>query len=221
MEPWKLVKTDAKRVETIMHIALQITANLSIAMEPFLPASATKLRNMLSINDFSWEQLGTLEILKEGHTIGTPEILFQKIDDSFVETELAFLNASKLENAKEAAASSKEFPPQKPTVSFDDFSKLDIRLGTILEAEKVPKADKLLKLLVDTGIDKRTIVSGIAEHYTPEEIVGKTVSVLLNLDPRKIKGIESQGMVLMAEDAAGKLSFMTPEKGFGAGGEIR
>lgn len=144
----------------------------------------------------------------------TPEILFQKIEDSFVEQEVEALQAT-----KEVTVTN--FPPQKPNVSFDDFTKMDIRLGKIIEAEKVPKADKLLKLTVDTGIDTRTIVSGIASYYNPEEVVGKTVSVLLNLEPRKIRGVESQGMILMAENENGELSFVSPEKEFGAGGEIR
>lgn len=216
-EPWKLVKTDPLRVETIMHIALQITANLSLLLEPFLPATASKLRTYLNMELTDWDGTGKSNLLAEGHLVKTPEILFPKIEDTLVANEIEFLKASQ----QEASAEIKAAAPQKANVSFDDFTKLDIRLGTIIEAEKVPKADKLLKLTVDTGIDTRTIVSGIAEHYAPEEIIGKTVSVLLNLEPRKIRGVESQGMILMAEDAEGKLSFMTPEKGFGAGGEIR
>jgi methionyl-tRNA synthetase len=216
-EPWKLVKTDAKRVETIMHVALQITANLSIAMEPFLPLSAQKLRNMLQLNDFSWDQLGVREILAENHTIGTAEILFQKIEDSLVETEIEFLKKSQESNN----VTTRVHPAQKENISFDDFTKLDIRTGIILEAEKVPKADKLLKLLVDVGVDKRTIVSGIAAHYKPEDIIGKKVSVLLNLEPRKIRGVESQGMILMTENELEELSFISPEKDFSAGSEIR
>jgi len=142
--------------------------------------------------------------------------LFPKIEDSLVENEVEFLKMS-----QPSVSTSEDFPPQKPVVTFDDFTKLDIRLGKIVAAEKVPKADKLLKLTVETGIDVRTIVSGIASYYTPEEVVGKTVSVLLNLEPRKIRGVESQGMILMAENAQGELSFVSPEKEFGAGGEIR
>ncbi len=220
-EPWKLVKTDPLRVETIMHIALQITANLGLILEPFLPATAAKLRSYLDFPLADWTTAGKPDLLKEGHLVKTPEILFPKIEDSLVAAEVEFLKASQQSNAARSTEETKENAPQKANVTFDDFTKLDIRLGTILEAEKVPKADKLLKLIIDTGIDTRTIVSGIAEHYSPEEIVGKTVSVLLNLEPRKIRGVESQGMILMAEDADGKLSFMTPEKGFGAGGEIR
>jgi methionyl-tRNA synthetase len=211
-EPWKLIKTDPERTQTVMNIALQITANLSIVLQPFLPDTACKLSALLNFTDTCWEHAGNVH-LNSGHLINTPQILFEKITDETVEEEVSRLHNS---NLMETA-----FEPQKATIQFDDFSKMDIRLGTILEAEKVEKADKLLKLLVDTGIDKRTIVSGIAEHYKPEDIVGKTVQVLLNLEPRKIRGIESQGMVLMAEDAEGKLSFMVPEKGFGAGFGVR
>jgi len=212
-EPWKLVKTDEKRVETIMNIALQITANLSIVLQPFLPSTTEKLSHFLNFKTSDWTDAGNPDLLKAGSMTNEPTILFQKIEDSLVEAEVAKLQSA---NAVESV-----FEPQKEAISFDDFTKLDIRLGTILEAEKVEKADKLLKLTVDTGIDKRTIVSGIAEHYSPEDVIGKTVQVLLNLAPRKIRGIESQGMILMAEDAEGKLSFMTPEKGFEAGGGVK
>jgi methionyl-tRNA synthetase len=215
-EPWKLVKTDPARVETIMNIALQITANLSLLLEPFLPATALKLRSFLNLDLANWETIGQSDLLIEGHLTNQPEILFPKIEDTLVENEVEFLKMS-----QPSVAAAVDFPPQKPAVSFDDFTKLDIRLGKILAAEKVPKADKLLKLTVETGIDVRTIVSGIASYYTAEEVVGKTVSVLLNLEPRKIRGVESQGMILMAENASGELSFVSPEKEFGAGGEIR
>jgi methionyl-tRNA synthetase len=212
-EPWKLVKTDEKRVETIMNIALQITANLSIVLQPFLPSTADKLSHFLNFKTTDWIDAGNPDLLKAGSKSNEPTILFQKIEDSLVEAEVTKLQST---NAIESV-----YEPQKEAISFDDFTKLDIRLGTILEAEKVEKADKLLKLTVDTGIDKRIIVSGIAEHYLPEDVIGKTVQVLLNLAPRKIRGIESQGMILMAEDAEGKLSFMTPEKGFEAGGGVK
>ena len=211
-EPWKLVKTDLERVKTIMNIALQITANLSIVLQPFLPATAKKISQFLNFNTSDWTKAGNDDLLKSGNMTNIASILFAKIEDIVVETEVA-----KLESVKEVVSS---FEPQKEAINFEDFGKMDIRLGTILSAEKVEKADKLLKLIIDTGIDKRTVVSGIAQHYTPEEVVGKTVSVLMNLAPRKIKGIESQGMILMAEDTEGKLSFMTPEKGFEAGGSI-
>ena len=211
-EPWKLVKTDVERVKTIMNIALQITANLSIVLQPFLPATAKKLSEFLNFHTSDWTNAGRDDLLKTGQMTSIPSILFTKIEDELVAFEVA-----KLTKTDENVSA---FEPQKEAINFEDFGKMDIRLGTILSAEKVEKADKLVKLLVDTGIDKRTIVSGIAEHYSPEEIVGKTVSVLMNLAPRKIKGIESQGMILMAENEEGKLSFMTPEKGFSAGGTI-
>ena len=212
-EPWKLIKTDPESVKTILNLSLQITANLSIVFLPFLPKTAKKLQNILGIEIDSWTQAGSYILISENEVINQPEILFAKIEDSLVENEV-----SKLKNDN---AMQTEIKQQKELVSFDDFTKMDIRLGTILAAEKVEKADKLLQLTVQTGIDTRTIVSGIAEHYSPEDIIGKTVAVLLNLAPRKIRGIESQGMILMAENEEGKLSFMIPEKLFEAGGEIR
>jgi len=212
-EPWKLVKTDPKRVETIMHIALQITANLGLVLDPFLPATAAKIRGFMQIENQDWNAAGSL-LVTAGHRTEAPSILFQKIDDAFVEAEVAHLEASQPQ-------AQTNYPPQKDETSFDDFTKMDIRLGTIVDAIRVPKADKLLQLTVNTGIDTRTIVSGIAEHYAPEEVIGKTVAVLMNLAPRKIRGVESQGMILMAENTEGQLSFMIPEKGFEAGGEIR
>jgi methionyl-tRNA synthetase len=213
-EPWKLIKTDPERVETIMNIALQISANLGLVLDPFLPETAAKIRAFMNINAQPWSAAGS-ELVASGHRTAQPTILFQKIDDEFVAHEVALLAAS------QTTATNKQFAPQKCETTFEDFSSMDIRLGTIEAAIKVPKADKLLQLTVNTGIDTRTIISGIAEHYTPEEVVGKTVAVLMNLAPRKIRGVESQGMILMAEDADGKLSFMIPEKGFTAGGEIR
>lgn len=212
-EPWKLIKTDPERVKTILNLSLQITANLSIVFLPFLPKIAKKLQNILGIEIDSWTQAGSSILISENEVINQPEILFAKIEDSLVENEV-----SKLKNDN---AMQTELPQQKELVSFDDFTKMDIRLGTILAAEKVEKADKLLQLTVQTGIDTRTIVSGISEHYSPEDIIGKTVAILMNLAPRKIRGIESQGMILMAENEEGKLSFMIPEKLFEAGGEIR
>ena len=212
MEPWKLVKTDPVRVETIMNIALQITANLSIVLQPFLPATAEKLSEFLDFKTTEWDNAGKVDLISSGHLTTKPSILFQKIEDSLVEEEVAKLEATKTFETV--------FEPQKEDASFEEFSKMDLRLGTILEAEKVKKADKLLKLTVDTGIDKRTIISGIAKHYSAEEVIGKTVTVLMNLPPRKIRGVESQGMILMAEDAQGNLSFMSPEKDFEAGSGI-
>ena len=212
-EPWKVVKTDPERVKTIMHIALQITANLSVVFQPFLPKTALRLAQFLNVESNHWEQAGRSDLLSAGHSTNVPSVLFPKIEDEMVAFEIEKLKQT---NAGEAS----NFEPQKEVISFDDFSKLDIRLGTILNAVKVEKADKLLQLTVDTGIETRTIVSGIAEHYSPDEVIGKTVCVLLNLAPRKIRGIESQGMILMAENEEGKLSFMSPEKAFGAGGSI-
>jgi methionyl-tRNA synthetase len=211
-EPWKLVNTDPLRVQTILNVALQITANLSIVLQPFLPSTARKLAGFLNSSETLWNRAGE-SLLPDGHKLGHASILFEKITDETIDNELQRLHYSQPPtNLIEA---------QKKTIHFEDFTKLDIRLGTILSAEKVAKADKLLKLLVDTGIDQRTIVSGIAEHYSPEEVVGKTVQVLLNLEPRKIRGIESEGMILMAESSEGKLSFMIPEQAFNSGSCVR
>ena len=212
-EPWKVVKTDPERVKTILNIALQITAELSIAIEPFMPFSAAKIIKMLNIEKLDWERLGDAEVLPAGHVIGKAELLFEKIEDSVVEAQVAKLQATKAANEAEA----KEAEPQKAECSFDDFQKMDIRVSTIVAAEKVAKTKKLLKLTVDTGIDTREIVSGIAEHFTPEELVGRQVLVLVNLAPRELKGTLSRGMVLMAEDADGKLVLLSPEKGVKSG----
>ena len=215
-EPWKVVKTDPERVKTILNIALQITAELSIAIEPFMPFSAAKIIKMLNIEKLDWERLGDAEVLPAGHVIGKAELLFEKIEDSVVEAQVAKLQATKAANE----AAEKEAEPQKAECSFDDFQKMDIRVSTILAAEKVAKTKKLLKLTVDTGIDTREIVSGIAEHFTPEELVGRQVLVLVNLAPRELKGTLSRGMVLMAEDADGKLVLLSPEKGVKSGSMV-
>ena len=205
-EPWKVVKTDPERVKTIMNIALQITANLTVVLEPFLPFSMRKLRGWLNIETFVWEKAGRDNLLPAGHLISKPELLFEKIDDNEIERQIG-----KLQSAKKAnEASSAKIQPPKDHVTFDDFSKVDIRTATILEAEKVPKTTKLLKLKIDTGIDIRTIVSGIAEYFEPENIVGMQISIVANLEPRKIKGIESKGMILMAEDKDGRLVMISP-----------
>lgn len=215
-EPWKLVKTDAERVKTILNIALQITANIAIAIEPFMPFSAAKILSMLSTEKFGWEQLGSMSLISEGHTIGEPSLLFEKIEDDVIQRQLDKLEATKAANA----AAEVKAEPQKAECTYDDFQKMDIRVSTILEAEKVAKTKKLLKLTVDTGIDKRTIVSGIAEHFTPEELVGKQVLVLVNLQPRELKGILSQGMILMAEDATGKLRLLQPSEAVAPGSMV-
>ena len=216
-EPWKLIKTDAARVETIMYVALQITANLAILMEPFLPFAAEKLRKMLNMGQVDWKLCGQKQVLQTGHSIGQAELLFQKIEDSEIQAQLDKLQAFK--KANEAAARTAN--PAKENISFDEFSKMDIRTGTIMEAEKVPKTKKLLKLKIDTGLDQRTVVSGIAEFFEPETIVGRQVSILVNLAPRNIKGIESQGMILMAEDADGRLDFVAPQSPVKNGSEVR
>ncbi len=215
-EPWKVIKTDEARVATILNVALQITANLATIIEPFMPFSAEKLRRMLNVEALGWDNAGVATMLEAGHTLGKAELLFEKIEDSVIEAQVAKLTAAKAAN--EAAA--KPVEPQKAEISFDDFEKLDIRIGTVLEAEKVAKTKKLLKLLVDTGIDRRTIVSGIAEHFTPEELVGRQVMVLVNLAPRELKGIESKGMILMAEDATGKLVMVPPTEPVRNGSQV-
>ena len=217
-EPWKVVKSDPERVKTILNIALQITANIAIAIEPFMPFSAEKILKMLAVEKYGWEQLGSMELIAAGHTIGEAELLFEKIEDDVIQKQLDKLEASR--RAKLEAEAAQNVTEQKAEVSFDDFQKMDIRVSTILAAEKVAKTKKLLKLSIDTGIDKRTIVSGIAEYYTPEELVGRQVLVLANLAPREIKGIESRGMILMAEDALGRLVLVQPEDKTMAGAMI-
>ena len=209
-EPWKVVKTDPERVATILNVALQITADLSVAIEPFLPFTAEKIRRMLAVEPLGWERLGEAELLPVGHRIGEPELLFEKIEDGAVEAQLRKLSETKAANA--AVESKQHTDPLKDTISFEDFQRMDIRVSTILEAQRVAKTKKLLRLTVDTGIDRREIVSGIAEHYAPEELVGRQVLVLVNLAPRELKGILSQGMILMAEDASGKLRLLQPDE---------
>jgi len=215
-EPWILIKTDAKRVETIMFVALQIAAGLAVLVAPFLPFTSVKLKKLLNINPaklgdsefITWNGIAeNQELLKTGHQIGVPELLFDKIEDEAVQKQLDKLDATKKVNKSE----NQVLEPQKATVSFDDFAKLDLRVGTILEAEKVAKTKKLLKLKVDVGLEIHTIISGIAENFTPEEVIGKRVTVLINLAPRAIKGIESQGMILMTETPNGTLAFIEPE----------
>lgn len=229
-EPWKLIKTDEERTKTVMFVALQIATGLAILSEPFLPFTSNKLKNILNIGsgshsepvegavETSWNELSTAEtLLPSGHQINKSELLFRKVEDKEIETQLAKLEATKKANEQ----MDKEIEPQKETIVFDDFTKLDMRVGTIIEAEKMPKANKLLVLKVDTGLDVRTIVSGIAESFTAEEIVGKKVTVLVNLAPRKLRGVESEGMILMTENQEGKLVFVNPdEEGVGDGETI-
>jgi methionyl-tRNA synthetase len=213
-EPWILIKTDEIRVQTVMNLSLQIAANLTVLMEPFLPFTSKKLGAMLHLNtDLRWNDATRTDLLLAGHQLNAAGLLFEKVEDETIAAQIQKLADSKKMNDSEKAQEVSDKPKEaKAEITFDDFSKMDIRVGTILEAEKVPKADKLLKLLIDTGIDKRTVVSGIAEHYKPEEIIGKQVSILVNLAPRKIKNIESQGMILMAENNSGELSFVSPTK---------
>ncbi len=219
-EPWTLIKTDEKRVQTIMNLSLQISANLAVLMEPFLPFTHLKLSTMLNLNKgLKWNDATRTDLLLVGHQINEAGLLFDKVEDETINVQIQKLADSKKMNEAENISS---IEPSKPETSFDDFTKMDIRVGTILEAERVPKTDKLLKLIIDTGIDKRTVVSGIAEYYKPEEIVGRQVSILVNLAPRKIKGIESQGMILMAENNKGELSFVAPtKKDMNNGGAIK
>ena len=216
-EPWKLAKTDMNRVATIMNIALQITANLAIVFEPFLPFSMEKLNKMLNVEPLGWERLGSTDLLPAGHQLGKAELLFEKIDDSVIEAQIQKLLDTKKAN-EEANYQAK---PIREHITFDDFTKLDIRVGTVLECTKVPKADKLLQFRIDDGLEKRTIVSGIAQHYKPEELVGKQVCFIANLAPRKLKGIVSEGMILSAENWDGSLAVITPEKAVKPGSEVK
>ena len=205
-EPWKLAKTDMERVGTILNIALQITANLAIAFEPFLPFSSAKLRDMLKLSSWSWSNLGSIDLLETGAEILPAQLLFEKIEDAAIDAQIKRLEDTKVQNEIN------NYKPEevKENVSFDEFMKLDIRVGTVLECQKVPKADKLLQFKIDDGMGGRTIVSGIAQHYNPEDLVGKQVCFIANFPPRKLKGIESQGMILSAEDANGRLVVISP-----------
>lgn len=216
-EPWKLAKSDMPRVETILHVALQISANLAIAFEPFLPFSAAKLRSMLGLATIDWDMLGRIDILAAGTQLAQPELLFEKIDDSVIEAQIKKLHDTKIANEKANHVTE----PIALTIEFDDFTKLDIRVGKVLECQKVPKADKLLQFKIDDGLGGRTIVSGIAKHYNPEDLVGKQVCFVANLAPRKLKGIESQGMILSAEDTDGRLVVITPQDDVTAGSCVK
>lgn len=216
-EPWKVAKTDMDRVATILHLSLQISANLAIAFEPFLPFTSEKLRSMLGMSDFKWENLGRTDLLATGLQTAQPELLFEKIEDAAIEAQVQKL----LDTKKANEASSWKATPAKENISYEQFATMDIRVGTVLEAELVPKTSKLMKLKIDTGIDQRTVVSGIAEHFKPEEVVGRQVSILVNLEPRMLRGIESQGMILMAENADGKLEFVQPSQTVTNGSSVK
>jgi methionyl-tRNA synthetase len=206
-EPWKVIKNDPEKVKTIMNISLQITANLTVVCEPFLPFSMKKLRGWLNFESALWKDAGNTGIMKAGHTVTNPGLLFEKIEDDTISRQVEKLLATKKANE---AASAKLVPPRDP-VTFEQFSAMDLRTATVIEAEKVPKTTKLLKLKVDCGIDTRTIVSGIAEHFEPSSLIGKKITIIANLEPRKIKGIESKGMILSAEDKNGKLYLIEPD----------
>jgi methionyl-tRNA synthetase len=216
-EPWKIFNTDPERVKTVLNISLQICANLTIVMEPFLPFSAAKLLQMLQFESLLWEDAGKSDILKVGHQLGKAELLFDKIEDESISIQVKKLLNTKTANEE----NNQELIPVKADITYEDFAKLDIRTGIIIAAEKVAKTKKLLKLTIDTGLDKRIVVSGIAEFYEPEKIIGQAVAILINLEPKTIKGIKSQGMILMAENAKGELVFVIPAKSIEAGSTIK
>ncbi|MDL2213422.1 methionine--tRNA ligase [Bacteroides sp. OttesenSCG-928-D19] len=216
-EPWKLAKTDMNRVATILNISMQLVANLAIAFEPFLPFSSQKLRDMLNMETFDWADLGRADLLPTGHALNKAELLFEKIEDEVIQAQVQRLLDTKKAN-EEANYKAK---PISENIAFEDFTKLNIRVGTVLECQKVPKADKLLQFKIDDGLETRTIVSGIAAYYKPEELVGKQVCFIANLAPRKLKGIMSEGMILSAEDADGKLAVIMPQKEVKPGSEVK
>ena len=216
-EPWKVIKTDPERVKTILNLSLQLVANLAIAFEPFLPFSSEKLRRMLAVGEVKWDELGSIDLLAEGHQLGTPELLFEKIEDCVVEAQVQKLLDMEAANA-EANYRANDI---KADIQFEDFEKLDIRVGTVKACERVPKADKLLKFTIADGLDDRTIVSGIAKHYAPEDLVGRQVCFIANLPPRKLRGIESQGMILSAENFNGELSVITVDREVKPGSEVK
>ena len=217
-EPWKLAKTDMPRVATILNISLQLVANLAIAFEPFLPFSSERLRKMLNMDSFDWAELGHTDLLPAGHQLATPELLFEKIEDDVIQAQVDKLLATK--KANEAAGYKAN--PVKPIISFEDFEKLDIRVGTVLECEAVPKMKKLLKFKIADGLENRTIVSGIAQHYQPEELVGKQVLFIANLAPRQFKnGLVSEGMILSAENYDGSLAVTSLLREVKPGSEVK
>jgi len=215
-EPWKLAKTDMARTATILNLSMQITANLAIAIEPFLPFSSLKIKQLIGKKDGNWNELGSIDLLGEGHRLNVPELLFEKIEDEVIEKQIQKLQDTKTANELKE----KHAKPVKETIVYDDFAKLDIRTGKVLECVKVPQADKLLQFKIDDGLGGRTILSGIAEYYQPEELVGKTVCFIANLEPRKIKGILSQGMLLSAESFDGNLRLIHPDASLEAGSTI-
>ena len=216
-EPWKLIKTDEARVGTILNISLQLCANLAILCEPFLPFTSKRICQMMNLSAMKWSEAGRMDLLRAGHPLNRSFYLFEKIEDGVIETQVNKLRETKKINEPPKP----EVKSQKPLITYDDFSKMDIRLGTILEAKKVPQADKLLELRIDTGIDQRTVVAGIATQYSPEEVIGRQVCFLVNLEPRKLRGLVSQGMILMAEGPDGKLAFLTPDPSLPDGSDVK
>ncbi len=215
-EPWKIIKTDPERVKSILYTSLQITASLVAIIKPFLPFTSDRLAGFLNIETVNWTDIGKTDLLPVGHVISQPELLFEKIEDDAIQLQLDKLENTKKTNQMEEPV----IPPAKEEITYEEFSKMDIRIAKILSAERVPKTDKLVKLELDTGLDKRTVVSGIAQHFKVEDLPGKQVTVLANLAPRKLRGIESHGMVLLAEDSAGKLIFVTPEESTDEGSAV-
>jgi len=217
-EPWKVAKTDMDRVATIMHLSLQIAANLAIAFEPFLPFTSKKLRDMLNLSTFDWKELGRIDLLKAGDHLGTPELLFEKIEDEIIEAQVQKL----LDTKKENETANYKAAPIRENVAFDDFMKMDIRVGTVLDCQKVPKADKLLQFRIADGLEDRTILSGIAQSYpNPEELIGTQVCFIANFEPRKLRGVMSEGMILSAENADGKLVLIQPKAVVSNGAEVK
>ena len=216
-EPWKVIKTDPERVKTVINLSLQLVANLAIAFEPFLPFSSERLRTMLNVERPEWDRLGSTDLLAEGHQLSEPALLFEKIEDAVIEAQIQKL----LDTKKANEEASYKANPVRQDIAFEDFEKLDIRVGTVLECERVPKADKLLRFLIADGLENRTIVSGIAKHYSPEQLIGKQVCFIANLPPRKLRGIESQGMILSAENFDGGLSVLTVDREVKPGSEVK
>ena len=216
-EPWKVIKTDPERVKTVINLSLQLVANLAIAFEPFLPFSSERLRGMLNVERPEWDRLGSTDLLPEGHQLNEPALLFEKIEDAVIEAQIQKLLDTKKANEEAAYKAN----PVRQDIAFEDFEKLDIRVGTVVECERVPKADKLLRFLIADGLENRTIVSGIAKHYSPEQLIGKQVCFIANLPPRKLRGIESQGMILSAENFDGGLSVLTVDREVKPGSEVK
>jgi len=217
-EPWKVSKIDMTRVATIMHLSLQIAANLAIAFEPFLPFTSKKLRTMLGMKSFSWNDLGKIDLLTAGSQLEAPELLFEKIEDEAVQAQVQKLLDTKIANV----TANFKAAPAKENVTFEDFMKMDIRVGTVLDCQRVPKADKLLQFRIADGLDERTILSGIAQHYpNPQELIGTQVCFIVNFEPRKLRGIMSEGMILSAEDADGKLVLIQPKVPVTDGVEVK